>query len=77
MWTRYFIAFSGEQIVHNKTLAHASAADVEAGRTTWWEKNANNLADQYAKLGAKVHPLSENDFLAFKAYALVANEAAR
>ena len=38
-----------------KTMAHSTAADVEAGRTTWWEKRGNDLADKYAKRGADAH----------------------
>ena len=59
LWTRFWAAFKGEEVAACKTKAHASAGDVEAGRSTWWEKRANDTADKYAKLGAECHELEQ------------------
>ena len=40
----------------HKTRAHATQADVEAGRTTFREKVGNSTADSWAKKGALLHP---------------------
>ena len=39
-----------------KTKAHATAADVQSGKSTWWEKSSNATADLLAKRGAALHP---------------------
>eukprot|EP00959_Pyramimonas_sp_CCMP1952_P258510 5403604-Pyramimonas_sp.AAC.1 len=52
MWSPFWTAFEGCDIQAHKTLAQATSKDIEAGRTTVWEKKANSSADQYAKLGA-------------------------
>ena len=36
-------------------IAHATGADVERGLTTFWETEANDHADKWAKAGARLH----------------------
>ena len=55
LWCRFFGTFDDGVPVH-KTKAHASEADVQAGRTTPWERKANAVADTLAKRGAAMHP---------------------
>ena len=46
-----------------KTRGHVTARQVHDGLSTWWERSANNLADMYAKLGAKLHHLNDQQAL--------------
>lgn len=57
LWTRFWAAFEGEQVEVFKTKGHATSTDVEMGRSTWWEREANQAADTYAKKGAECHGL--------------------
>ena len=59
LWQRYMTAFEDEDVRAVKTLAHASRADVQAGRTTEWERFGNSMADELAKKGAQLHGLTE------------------
>ena len=77
LWGRYYAAFDADGVMCSKTLAHATATDVEAGRTTQWEKNGNCHADKFAKLGAATHPDTADALCSIKACALVVREAAR
>ena len=42
----------GEGIKVVKTKGHATKADVEAGRSTWWHQAGNEHADHFAKRGS-------------------------
>ncbi|CAK0844578.1 unnamed protein product, partial [Prorocentrum cordatum] len=55
MWNAFYASFdSSRSYTDTKVLAHATAADVEADRTTWWQRAGNKLADEAAKEGAKL-----------------------
>ncbi|CAK0889681.1 unnamed protein product [Prorocentrum cordatum] len=55
MWNAFYASFDGSRsYTVTKALAHATAADVEADRTTWWQRAGNRLADEAAKEGAKL-----------------------
>ena len=58
-----------------KTKAHATLADVEAGRTTFFQKRGNDAADLFAKRGAGAHPSAAEAYQVTKACSLVAQEA--
>ncbi len=51
------IGVGTEGLTVHKTKAHATAADVQRGATTWWQKRANDQADELAKMGARCHPV--------------------
>ena len=77
LWGRFFAAFQGENVSAHKTLAHATNADVEAERTTQWEKKGNDGADTCAKLGARVHDSAVEIDLDARGCSLVVSEAVR
>ena len=77
LWSRVYSAFDGEQAEVVKTLAHATAADVLGGKTTWWEKKGNSEADKFAKRGCAMHPMPQDAIDAFHGLAALAREAAR
>ena len=77
LWTRYWAAFEGEEVVAHKTLAHATDADIEAGRSSYWQRRGNEAADKFAKLGAACHPLSQEDVWRYHGLRLLVSEAAR
>ncbi|CAK0788106.1 unnamed protein product [Prorocentrum cordatum] len=55
MWNAFYASFDGSRsYTVTKVLAHATAADVEADRTTWWQRAGNRLADEAAKEGSKL-----------------------
>ncbi|CAK0878797.1 unnamed protein product [Prorocentrum cordatum] len=55
MWNAFYASFDGSRsYTVTKVLAHATAADVEADRATWWQRAGNRLADEAAKEGAKL-----------------------
>ena len=60
LWGHIFARFEGSLggILHN-TLGHATEKDIEAGRSTWWERNANKQADELAKRGARLHGVTD------------------
>ena len=60
----------------HKTLAHATATDVEGGRSTTWEKKANNTADKFAKLGAAIHGYDAEGVEVIKVRHSIASQAA-
>ena len=60
-----FFEGAGETAV--KVKAHASSEDVAQGKTAWWQKIGNDEADAWAKIGAGMHPLSDQDVLHHKA----------
>ena len=61
LWSRCFAAFGGDADVQVfKTLAHASLGDVEAGRSTHWERRGNEHAYRLAKRGAQAHGLMQS-----------------
>ena len=51
-----FRFINGLNVEAAKTKAHATHEDVYARRPALWEKQGNDSADKYAKLGAKLHP---------------------
>ncbi|CAK0824979.1 unnamed protein product, partial [Prorocentrum cordatum] len=54
-WNAFYASFDGSRsYTVTKVLVHATAADVEADRTTWWQRAGNRLADEAAKEGAKL-----------------------
>ena len=55
MWNAFYASFDDSRsYTVTKVLAHATAADVEAERTTWWQRAGNRHADEAAKEGAKL-----------------------
>ena len=58
MWDREWGAFMPADCVVHET--DANSADVEAGRSTWWEESGTAIADTHAKLGARSHGASED-----------------
>ena len=77
MWGPFWGAFTAADFEAHKTLAHATPADVEAGRTTQWERRANGHADEMAKRGAGLHDLGTEDEELWKGLEALAEEAAR
>ena len=78
LWTRFFAAFGGDPDVQVfKTKAHASAGDVEAGRSTAWERRGNDHADRLAKLGAQAHGLTRTHIAEAEVLGSIAFQAAR
>ena len=77
LWGRFFSAFDGEEAEAHRTKAHATMADVEANRTTLFEKNGNDAADSFAKLGAGLHPSADLAVEVVQACALVVREAVK
>ena len=47
VWGPFHAAFDDGRCAAHKTKAHASLQDVHNGRTTFWERNGNALADKY------------------------------
>ena len=60
-----------------KTLGHASAGDVIAGRTTEWERRGNREVDTHARMGVMLHGLSRETLDRIGAVANLALQAAR
>ena len=78
LWSRFFAAFGGDTDVQViKTLAHASAGDVAAGRSTAWERRGNDHADRLAKLGAQAHGLTRTHVAEAAVLGSIAFQAAR
>ena len=75
LWRSYFQTFQDGDITARKTKVHATAGDVEAGRTTWFEKRGNDAADRFAKRGAAAHLSAAEAFRVTRACALVVREA--
>ena len=61
----------------HKTLAHATAADVAAGKTTEWERRGNGHADRLAKLGAAAHGVTQHHLNELAVLASVAYQASK
>jgi hypothetical protein len=59
MWCKFFEQFEEGDYEAHKTLAHPSAKDIEAGKTTAWEMRGNGHADRLAKRGAAFHSIPE------------------
>jgi hypothetical protein len=77
LWTNFWAQFEGESVSATKTLAHASATDVEQGRSTHWERAGNGHADRSAKLGAVDHGLPQDSVDNFLGLAQLVKEAGR
>ncbi|CAK0843333.1 unnamed protein product [Prorocentrum cordatum] len=66
LWNAFYTAFDDSRIYTvTKAPAHASAADAEADRITWWQRAGNRLADEAAKEGAKLALPDDQLALAF------------
>jgi len=76
LWGPFWGAFEHGDLQVSKTLAHASIADVERGATTHWERNANNLADQFAKRGAMAHQVPVDSIWIYRGLMLIGREVA-
>ena len=61
LWAPFWSSFDSTDFSAYKTAAHCSFADVHNGKTTMWEKKANDSADHYAKIGAAKHAAREAD----------------
>ena len=61
MGSFFWASVEASDFTFHKTLGHVTKADVEAGRSTEWEKAANGHADTYAKKGALLHRVCEAD----------------
>eukprot|EP00973_Karenia_brevis_P014925 2037131-Karenia_brevis.AAC.1 len=75
LWVRFFTAYGDEDVQVHKTLGHATAADVHAGRTTEWERKGNQFADKYARRGAELHGTSSDHVHEVAAMADLARQA--
>ena len=76
LWGPFWASFEPSDFKASKTKAHTTAQDVERGVTTHWERAANKLADDYAKLGASYHNITDDDRLLHQALTAIAKEAA-
>ena len=76
LWGPFFAAFEVGDYEVFKTKAHATLRDVEEGKTTHWERRANNEADKLAKLGARCHIVNEEDIWLLRAMRQIVFEAA-
>eukprot|EP00959_Pyramimonas_sp_CCMP1952_P434894 9106292-Pyramimonas_sp.AAC.1 len=52
-------------------------ADVHRGKTTLWEKKANDSVDSYAKMGAAEHLLCESDVNMYRGFKCLVKESAK
>ena len=77
MWGLFWAAFGEADFEAHKTLGHATSADVDAGRSTHWERRANDHADSFAKRGAARHALGEPDEALWRGLRELAKEACR
>ncbi len=75
LWARVWGSF--DALTAHKTKAHATAEDVHRGISTDWERKGNAHADHFAKEGAKLHGLSEDIELEYRALSSLAFQAAR
>ena len=60
LWAPFWANFTAEDFKAHKTKAHATAADVERGASTHWERTANAHADALAKKGAACHAVDKD-----------------
>ena len=77
MWSPFWSSFDAGDYSASKTLAHATAADVDAGKTTWWEKKSNASADTYAKAGALQHGVEQKHADLVRGFVSLARESRR
>eukprot|EP00973_Karenia_brevis_P076117 10572442-Karenia_brevis.AAC.1 len=75
MWCRYWGQYHDEEVTGIKTKAHATEADVDAGRTTWWELKGNKHADRLAKKGVAMHAPPPEEVKLVKALRQIVKEA--
>ena len=54
-WRKIHAQWEAGDVDARKVKAHATQADVEAGKLTWAEKAGSDVADHYAKKGARLH----------------------
>ena len=57
LWTKVWTRVERLNII--KTKAHATMEDCDKGLSTEWERRGNSWADHFAKLGAAMHPCSQ------------------
>ena len=76
LWGPFWASFGPGDFQTSKTLAHATAADVDRGLTTHWERKANGEADRLAKIGAFVHRLPADALWTMRGLHLIASEVA-
>jgi len=76
LWGKFHAQFEQQDFTVIKTLAHATATDVAANRTTPWERNGNNRVDELAKKGAALHPCDPKEYWLAIALDMIAYEAA-
>ena len=66
LWSQYASTFEGTGVTAQHVKAHATGEDVAQGKVAWWQKVGNDAADYWAKAGARLHPLSDQDILEHK-----------
>ena len=72
MWAQFELT----DMVGHKTKGHASIKDVDAGKSTHWERAGNNSADYYAKQGAAMYFHIMDDMDVVSGMGMVAHAAA-
>ncbi|CAK0861684.1 unnamed protein product [Prorocentrum cordatum] len=78
LWQRMWHIFHDPGMLSAfKTKAHCTQTDVEACRTTAWERLANESADSFAKQGAGCHPCAAAAARELAGLNLLAVEAGR
>jgi hypothetical protein len=77
LWTRCFAAFDQGDVVVHKLKAHATEADVAAGKTSEWASRGNACADWFARLGPAQHGVGEAHLAEVAALSGLAMEAGR
>eukprot|EP00959_Pyramimonas_sp_CCMP1952_P279096 5835133-Pyramimonas_sp.AAC.1 len=61
LWAPFWSSFGSGDFTASITAAHCTMADGHRGKTTLWEKKANDSVDSYAKVGVAKHHLCEPD----------------
>ena len=78
LWGRVWGHFTLGDLIAHKTLGHATSADVDAGRSTHWEREANDAVDRFGKLGARMHTgIANREVHLWKGFEELARENAR
>ena len=77
MWAAYGSTFEGAGVTAQHTKGHATAAHIDEGKSTWWQKVGNSAADAWAKAGAKIHSMPDERLLEHKALYRFASELVR
>ena len=77
LWRCFWAQVESDELISHKTLSHAVAADVHAGRTTEWERRANAAADCWAKAGARRYGIDKEGIAVVRVCHNIAKQAAR